>query len=130
MKRRRVPDPTHGSSHLSGPDTGQDWPTLNRRRSRSAWRRRSRSATTSPGCTDGPGYRRRMPMFLMFSTLGPDGAATLRENPDRLRAVNAEVEALGVHVLQQFALLGPYDFCNILDAPDEKVMARVALILG
>ena len=71
-----------------------------------------------------------MPMFLMFSTLGPEGAATLRENPGRLKAVNDEVEALGVRVVEQFALLGPYDFCNILDAPDEKVMARVALVLG
>ena len=50
--------------------------------------------------------------------------------PSRLKAVNAEVEALGVKVLEQFALLGPYDFCNVLDAPDEKTMAKVALILG
>jgi uncharacterized protein with GYD domain len=71
-----------------------------------------------------------MPKFLMFSTLGPDGAATLRENPSRLKAVNAEVEALGVKVLEQFALLGPYDFCNVLDAPDEATMAQVALVLG
>ncbi|HVF73828.1 MAG TPA: GYD domain-containing protein [Acidimicrobiales bacterium] len=71
-----------------------------------------------------------MPKFIMLSTLGPEGAATLRENPERVKAVNAEVEALGVQVLEQFALLGPYDFLNVLDAPDEKVMAKVALVLG
>jgi uncharacterized protein with GYD domain len=71
-----------------------------------------------------------MPTFLMLSTVGPDGAATLAENPDRLLAVNAEVEAMGVRVLAQWALLGPYDFCSVLDAPDEKTMARVALVLG
>jgi uncharacterized protein with GYD domain len=71
-----------------------------------------------------------MSTFLMLSTVGPDGAATLSENPDRLKAVNAEVEAMGVHVVAQWALLGPYDFCPILDAPDEKTMARVALVLG
>jgi uncharacterized protein with GYD domain len=27
-------------------------------------------------------------------------------------------------------LLGQYDFCTILDAPDETAMARVALVLG
>jgi len=69
-------------------------------------------------------------MYLMFSTLGPDGAATLREQPERLMEVNSEVEALGVRVVQQFALLGPYDFCNILEAPDEETMAKVALILA
>ena len=71
-----------------------------------------------------------MSTFLMLSTVGPDGAATLAENPDRLKAVNAEVESMGVRVLAQWALLGPYDFCTVLDAPDEKTMARVALVLG
>ncbi|HVB91155.1 MAG TPA: GYD domain-containing protein [Acidimicrobiales bacterium] len=71
-----------------------------------------------------------MATFLMLSTVGPDGAATLSENPDRLLEVNAEVEAMGVHVQAQWALLGPYDFCTILDAPDEMTMARVALVLG
>lgn len=65
-----------------------------------------------------------MATFLMLSTVGPDGAATLTENPDRLKAVNAEVEAMGVKVLAQWALLGPYDFCTVLDAPDEPTMAR------
>jgi uncharacterized protein with GYD domain len=71
-----------------------------------------------------------MSTFLMLSTVGPDGAATLTENPDRLKAVNAEVESMGVRVLAQWALLGPYDFCTVLDAPDERAMARVALVLG
>ena len=65
----------------------------------------------------------------MLSTVGPDGAATLTENPDRLKAVNAEVESMGVRVLAQWALLGPYDFCTVLEAPDEGTMARVALVL-
>ena len=71
-----------------------------------------------------------MPTFVMLSTLGPDGAATMRENPERIKGVNAELEAMGVRVLEQFALLGPYDFCNILEAPDELTMAKVALVLG
>jgi uncharacterized protein with GYD domain len=71
-----------------------------------------------------------MPTYIMLSTLGPEGAATLRANPERLLAVNHEVEAMGVRVLQQWAVIGPYDFCNILEAPNEKVMAQVALALG
>jgi uncharacterized protein with GYD domain len=71
-----------------------------------------------------------MTKFIMLSTLGPEGAATLRENPERLKEVNSEVEAMGVKVLEQFATLGPYDFCNILEAPNETTMAKVALVLG
>ncbi|MCB0977726.1 MAG: GYD domain-containing protein [Acidimicrobiales bacterium] len=71
-----------------------------------------------------------MPIFVMLSTLGPDGYATMRDNPDRLRQVNADVEAMGVKVLSQYALLGPYDFLNILDAPDEVTMSKVATTLS
>jgi len=71
-----------------------------------------------------------MPKYVMLSTLGPDGAAKLRDNPQRLKEVNAELEQMGVKVLEQFALLGQYDFLNILEAPDEVTMARVATALG
>ena len=71
-----------------------------------------------------------MATFLMLSTVGPDGASTLTENPHRLKAVNAEVEAMGVRIVAQWALLGEYDFCTVIDAPDETAMARVALVLG
>jgi uncharacterized protein with GYD domain len=71
-----------------------------------------------------------MPTYLMLSTLGPEGMATLRQNPQRLKEVNSEVEAMGVRVVSQWALLGPYDFATILEAPDEKIVARVAVTLG
>jgi len=71
-----------------------------------------------------------MPKYAMLSTLGPDGSARLTENPERLREVSAEVEAMGVTVLEQFALLGQWDFLNILEAPDDVTMAKVATTLG
>jgi uncharacterized protein with GYD domain len=71
-----------------------------------------------------------MATFIMLSTLGPEGAATVRENPERIKAVNDEVQSMGVKVIQQYALLGPYDFCNILEAPDERTMAKVAMTLS
>lgn len=71
-----------------------------------------------------------MPKYVMLSTLGPDGHARLRDSPERLREVNADVEAMGVKVLQQYALLGQYDFLNILEAPDEATMALVSSTLA
>lgn len=71
-----------------------------------------------------------MPKYVMLSTLGPDGSARLHENPERLREVSAEVEAMGVTVLEQFAVLGQWDFINILEAPDETTMAKVAMTLA
>ena len=71
-----------------------------------------------------------MPRFIMLSTLGPEGAATLHDNPERLLEVNRDVEALGVKVIDQYALLGRWDFLNIVDAPDETTVARVAMTLA
>ena len=71
-----------------------------------------------------------MPKFVMLSTLGPDGSARLQENPERLREVNQDVEAMGVKVLQQYALLGTYDFLTVLEAPDEVTVSRVATTLA
>jgi uncharacterized protein with GYD domain len=71
-----------------------------------------------------------MPRYVMLSTLGPHGAATLHEAPERIKEVNEEVEALGVKVVEQYALLGQYDFLNIIDAPDEATMAKLAISLA
>jgi len=71
-----------------------------------------------------------MATFLMLSTLGPEGMATLRQNPERLKQVNAEVEAMGAKVVAQWALLGQYDFATVLEAPDATTVARVAVSLG
>ncbi|KAA0232464.1 MAG: GYD domain-containing protein [Actinobacteria bacterium] len=71
-----------------------------------------------------------MPKFVMLSTIGPDGFATLRENPQRLKEVNEDVEAMGVRVLHQYAMLGQYDFLSVLEAPDEVTIAKVATMLA
>jgi uncharacterized protein with GYD domain len=71
-----------------------------------------------------------MPTFVMLSVLGPDGSATLRENPKRIREVNAEVESMGATVKEQYALLGQWDFVTIIEAPDEGTMARIATTLA
>jgi uncharacterized protein with GYD domain len=71
-----------------------------------------------------------MPKYVMLSTLGPDGFARMRENPERIREVSTEVEAMGVKVLQQYALLGTYDFLTVLEAPDEFAVSKVATTLA
>jgi uncharacterized protein with GYD domain len=55
---------------------------------------------------------------------------TLKSNPDRLREVNRDVEELGARVVQQWATLGPFDFVNVVEAPDAQTIARVSVALG
>jgi uncharacterized protein with GYD domain len=75
-------------------------------------------------------YNPRMPTYIMLSTLTPEGVQTVKNNPARIREVNKEVEQLGATVKAQWATLGHFDFINIVEAPDEKTMARVSLELG
>jgi uncharacterized protein with GYD domain len=71
-----------------------------------------------------------VPIYVMLTNLTDEGRKTIKENPDRIKAVNQEVEAMGVKIVAQYALLGPYDFVNILDAPNSEVVSRVAVELG
>jgi len=71
-----------------------------------------------------------MATYIMLSRLSPSGIKTLKQNPERLKAVNQEVEALGAKVISQYALLGAYDFITILEAPDLETVALVSVELG
>ncbi len=71
-----------------------------------------------------------MGIYVMLTTLTDEGRRTIRENPERILQVNKEVEASGVKIMTQYALLGPYDFVNILEAPNNEVVSRVSLELG
>jgi uncharacterized protein with GYD domain len=71
-----------------------------------------------------------VPTYIMLTTLTPEGVSTIKNFPARIREVNHEVEQLGAKVTAQWATLGEYDFINVIEAPDEAVMARVSLELG
>jgi len=71
-----------------------------------------------------------MPTYILLSTLTDEGRKTVKERPQRIKEVNKEIEALGVKVLAQYAVLGPYDFVNVVEAPDNKTIARVSMELG
>jgi uncharacterized protein with GYD domain len=71
-----------------------------------------------------------MPTFLMLTNLTAEGVRTLKNNPGRITEVNREVEQMGVEVVSQYATLGQYDFVTVVEAPDEKTMAKVSVELG
>lgn len=71
-----------------------------------------------------------MPTYILLSNLTDNGAETIKKNPERIKEVNKDVEALGGKVIQQYAALGEYDFVNILEAPDVETVARISVELG
>jgi uncharacterized protein with GYD domain len=71
-----------------------------------------------------------MAIYIMMSNLTDEGRKTVKQNPGRIKEVNKEVEAMGVKIIGQYVTLGQYDFINILDAPNNEVIAKLALELG
>jgi uncharacterized protein with GYD domain len=71
-----------------------------------------------------------LPHYILLSTLTAEGRKTLKSKPDRIKEVNKEIEAFGAKVLSQYAVLGPYDFVNIVEAPDNETISRVSVELG
>lgn len=71
-----------------------------------------------------------MPTYVLLTTLTDEGRKTLRENPGRIREVNEEMESMGVTLKDQYALFGPYDFVNIIEAPDDAVFTKTVMQLA
>ncbi len=71
-----------------------------------------------------------MAMYLLLTSLTDQGRKTVKENPERIKEVNKEVELMGVKILTQYALLGQYDFINIVEAPSDEIAAKLAINLS
>ncbi len=71
-----------------------------------------------------------MATYIALSNLTDEGRKTLKQRPDRIKEVNKEIEAMGIKVLEQYAVLGPYDFVSLLDAPDNEAVMKLSVELG
>jgi uncharacterized protein with GYD domain len=71
-----------------------------------------------------------MATYILLSTLTPEGRRTMHNNPDRLIEVDKEIEQFGCKILAQYAVLGPYDFVSVVEAPDNETMAHLSVDLG
>jgi uncharacterized protein with GYD domain len=71
-----------------------------------------------------------MATYILLSNLTDEGAKTIKQNPGRIKEVNQELEKLGVRVTAQYAVLGLYDFVNVVEAPDNQTVARVSAELA
>ncbi len=71
-----------------------------------------------------------MSKYLLLTTLTDAGRKALQDDPEILKEINKEVEYMGAKILVQYALLGPYDFVNIIEAPNNEAVAKLAIRLS
>jgi len=70
-----------------------------------------------------------MSRYILLSTLTCEGIKTIKERPHRIQEVNKEIEAHGTKVVDQYAVLGPYDFVTIIEAPDNNAVVKMSIDL-
>jgi uncharacterized protein with GYD domain len=71
-----------------------------------------------------------VPKYVLLSTLTPEGRKTLHQHPERIRAVDDEIATFGCKVIEQYAVLGPYDFVTVVEGPDNETVAHLSVDLG
>lgn len=71
-----------------------------------------------------------MPTYILLATLSPQGLQTLRVTPERLFEVNREIEHREVRVVDQWAVLGCYDFLTVVEAPNAWAVAAMTAELS
>jgi uncharacterized protein with GYD domain len=71
-----------------------------------------------------------MAYYLQLVVLTDKGRRNFEDNPDWINEVNKHIELMGAKILTQYALLGQYDFVNIIEAPSDEVAAKVAIRLS
>ncbi len=71
-----------------------------------------------------------MPYYVILSNLTDEGRRTIKEKPGRIIEVNREIEAMGIKIHNQYALLGSHDFVNIVEAPDNETVMKMSVEIG
>jgi uncharacterized protein with GYD domain len=71
-----------------------------------------------------------MAYYVILSKLTDEGRKTIKDNPKRIIEVNKELEKMGIKVREQYAVLGPYDFVNIVEAADNSAIMKMSVELG
>ena len=68
-----------------------------------------------------------MPIFVSHVTLTTDGVNALKDATSRIEENKKLWEEAGGKLLGWYIVLGDYDYLLITEAPDEKVMAEIAV---
>jgi uncharacterized protein with GYD domain len=71
-----------------------------------------------------------MKTFILMTKLSPEVSKQVKDRAKLGRAWLEQVKEKCPHVrfLSHYALLGPYDFLDVYEAPDEETAAKVSMI--
>jgi uncharacterized protein with GYD domain len=64
-------------------------------------------------------------IYILLSNLTDESWKTIKEKSDRIKEVNKELEEFGVRVINRSAVLGPYDFAKVVEAPENRTIGEI-----
>jgi uncharacterized protein with GYD domain len=72
----------------------------------------------------------RMSTFVLMTKLSPDITRDMKKRETIGREWKEQVDRTckGIRWINHYALLGPYDFMDVFEAPNEEVAAKVSMI--
>lgn len=68
--------------------------------------------------------------YITFLKYTQQGLSTIKDSPGRITAAKAAWEKQGVKVVGVWVTMGEHDLVVVLDAPDDQIVAALALGLA
>jgi uncharacterized protein with GYD domain len=71
-----------------------------------------------------------MPKYISLLRFTEQGIKAVKDHPKRREAAAKAIESLGGKLLHTYLTMGRYDVVAIMEAPDDEVAAKFAIITG
>jgi len=71
-----------------------------------------------------------MPTYISLLRFTQQGVEKIKDGPARLDTARKAYEAMGARVKDFYLVLGRYDAVVVCEAPNDEVVAKLALALG
>jgi uncharacterized protein with GYD domain len=71
-----------------------------------------------------------MPTYISLLRFTQQGIEKIKESPARLDAAKQAFKSLGAELKEFYLVTGAYDIVLISEAPNDEVMAKLALSIG
>ncbi len=71
-----------------------------------------------------------MAKYVLLSRFTQQGAQNIKDGPARLEAAKETLQGLGAELQDFYLTLGEYDAFVVVEAPDDKTLARASLAIS
>lgn len=71
-----------------------------------------------------------MPTYIMMGRFTSQGMDKIRGSPARIDTARETMYSVGAELKDWYVVTGQFDYVAIIDAPDDTIMAQIALSIG